>query len=210
MNIGIINAGVGSIHSLQNSLGLLGYSSTVVSDFSTLSNFSRLIFPGVGHFDQGACFVSDMILKESLLQYLGDPNKRLLGICLGMQLLFSSSEESVSGINGLSLFDFPIQRLPASEAKVPNLGWLPVQAEKSSDGFVDMVIHDRDFYFVHSYALYLKSLPNPDSVFDEYATSRHGKTRFVAMFRSSNVYGCQFHPEKSSRFGLAVLKQFLV
>ena len=76
-------------------------------------------------------------MKQSLLQFLDDPDKRLLGICLGMQLLFSSSEESVSGMTGLSLFDFPIQRLPASEAKVPNLGWLPIHVEKESNHFVD-------------------------------------------------------------------------
>ena len=81
MNIGIINAGVGSIHSLENSLRLLGYSSTVVSDFSAISDFSRLIFPGVGHFDQGSSFVSDKILKQSF-SVLADPGKRLLGICL--------------------------------------------------------------------------------------------------------------------------------
>ena len=209
MNIGIINAGVGSIHSLQNSLRLLGYSATVVSDLSKLSNFSRLIFPGVGHFDQGSSFVSDILLKQSLLQFLDDPDKRLLGICLGMQLLFSSSEESVSGMTGLSLFDFPIQRLPASEAKVPNLGWLPIHVEKESKHFVDQGIHGRDFYFVHSYALLSATLPNPNSFFHEYAIANHGRTQFVAMFRSSNVYGCQFHPEKSSLDGLSILKKFL-
>ena len=136
-------------------------------------------------------------MKQSFLQYLADPGKRLLGICLGMQLLFSSSEESVDGMFGLSLFDFPIKRLPSSEAKVPNLGWLPVCSEKSTDHFVNQNTHNSDYYFVHSYALCLNTLPNPRIIFDEYATSTHGNTPFVAMFRSSNVYGCQFHPEKA-------------
>lgn len=209
MNIGIINAGVGSIHSLKNSLTLLDRSATIVSDYRSLSEFTHLIFPGVGHFDQGAAFVSDNILKLSLQEFLADPSKRLLGICLGMQLFFSSSEESINGINALSLFDPPIQRLPESEAKVPNLGWLPIASVKSTDNFLKAEIQNGDFYFVHSYALLLNSLSNPNDMFDEYSIAMHGNIPFVATFRSSNIYGCQFHPEKSSLSGLLLLKQFL-
>ena len=209
MSIGILNAGVGSIHSLENSLRLLSCSSTIVTSPDSLSEISHLILPGVGHFDQGSAFFLDSKWKDSLVQYLNNPQNRLLGICLGMQLLFSSSQESINASNGLSFFDLPIQKLSPLEAKVPNLGWLPVFQKKSTDQFVGHDLHSRDFYFVHSYALVLESILDPNAIFDEYAISWHGRTPFVSMFRSSNIYGCQFHPEKSSRDGLTLLRKFL-
>lgn len=209
MKIGILNAGVGSIHSLENSLRLLGYSSDVLSNHQSLSEYSHLILPGVGHFDQGASFIAGDNWKQPILKFLNDPKKRLLGICLGMQLLFSSSEESSDHLNGLSFFKLSIQRLPDSDAKVPNLGWLPVYQKQSDADFISKSVHSHDFYFVHSYALIMKPYMDLSDIFDEYAISWHGQTPFVSMFRASNIYGCQFHPEKSSSDGLKLLKSFL-
>lgn len=210
MIVGILNSGIGSVHSLCNSLRLVGVSSEVVSSHDQLASYSRIIFPGVGHFDQGASFISQFNWVESIKGYLDEPSNRLLGICLGMQLLFSTSEESVNRLDGLSIFGTQIKRLPLSEAKVPNLGWLPVISRKTTNYFITKAIDRKDFYFAHSYGLMLPDNDRMLADFDEYSISLHGLVPFVSMFRRANVYGCQFHPEKSSNAGLDVLKSFLV
>lgn len=208
MKVAILNSGIGSIHSLCNSLQLLGISSEVVTTPQQLSSYSRVILPGVGHFDEGSSFISQFNWAESIRNFLAEPSNRLLGICLGMQLLFSSSEESDKCFGGLSLVNAKIELLPLGEAKVPNLGWLQLTSRKSTGHFITKSVDRQDFYFVHSYALMLHASDCVIADFDEYAISLHGSVPFVSMFRSANVYGCQFHPEKSSKAGLSVLKNF--
>ena len=105
-------------------------------------------------------------------------------------------------MTGLSLFDFPIQRLPASEAKVPNLGWLPIHVEKESNHFVDHVLHGRDFYFVHSYALQSKEIK-------QIFANTNFSQKIPAIIGKENYIGVQFHPEKSGNSGQKFIYNWL-
>ena len=199
--IAIIDYGVGNLFSLNCSLAAIGAEVTVTSDPAVLRKADHILLPGVGAFGDAAQKLRSNGLDQVLVQ-LAKQGKPLLGICLGMQLLFEKSYE-YGEHTGLGLIPGQVVpmagKIPA-ELKIPHIGWNALH--KQQDHPLLKYIREGDcVYFVHSYYA-----ANCDEAV--IATAEYGKN-LTAAVAYRNVYGCQFHPEKSGPVGLAILKAFL-
>ena len=198
--IAIIDYDAGNIKSVMKALEFLGHEYILTRDKDTLLNASKVILPGVGSFKDAMDKLNEYDLVDTIRDIVkkGTP---FLGICLGLQLIFDSSEEA-PGVQGLSLLPGKIVRFPKrDELKVPQIGWNSLTFPKKSRLF-EGIEEDSFVYFVHSY--YLKA-ENPDDVA---AKSDYGII-FDAAVEHDNIFACQFHPEKSSDIGLRILKNFV-
>jgi imidazole glycerol-phosphate synthase subunit HisH len=207
---GIIDYGVGNVGSVRNMLMRSGCNSIVIDSPDAFADVQRIILPGIGHFARGM----ELLQKggwvdpiRCVAQAGGTP---LLGICLGMQLLTQGSEEG--GSEGLGLLDGRVEYFNPDKMDqalpIPHMGWAHVSPDTSSPLFKDMDNSAR-FYFVHSLHVVL---PNPQSAGASYnakaiSTTQYGYP-FVSGFQNGNVFGVQFHPEKSHAFGSKLLKNF--
>lgn len=206
----VLDYGLGNIFSVSRALEHLGYEVRLTDRPSEVLDAFRLILPGVGAFANGMLGLQQRNLIEPLREYAAS-GRPLLGICLGMQMLVTASHE-FGEHQGLGIIPgqvVPIAGKGASGAplKVPHIGWSSLErpaACTSWDGTIlaDLPEHS-DTYFVHSYSVV------PDR--DEYrlADTLYGDFRISAAIRKGNVYGCQFHPEKSGAFGLRIIENFL-
>lgn len=198
----VIDYGAANLGSMRNMLKRIGVEATVTSDSSAIASAEKIILPGVGSFDQGIEALGKSELIGPLKNRVLEASVPILGVCLGAQLLgLGSAEGSAPGLGFISL---RCQRLPVdSEAgiRVPHMGWNYIQPKKSSR-VLNGLDNDARFYFVHSYYMVCES---PDDVL---ATTTHGIS-FASMICRDNVYGAQFHPEKSHKFGLTLLKNFV-
>ena len=198
----IVNCGIGNIASVLNMVAKVGGSPSVSDSANDLINAKRIIIPGVGSFDHGI-----MNLKNfgyfSAIQDAASKGIPILGICLGMQMLCKSSEEGVC--LGLGLIDADCKKLSfdksSSALRVPHVGWNDINVVKDNE-LIPSNSTELRYYFTHSYHV----LCHNDS--DVIATFDYG-TPYVAAFGQGNVFGVQFHPEKSHRFGMALIKNFL-
>lgn len=201
MNIALLDYGAGNLSSVANALKQLELPVRIVDVPEGLEGASHVVLPGVGSFGDCMQQLSARGLVEPLRKWLRD-GKPYLGICLGYQILFDSSEES-PGISGLCHVAGKVIRFPEDVGeKVPHMGWNAADPEQPREG-VWKGLGDRPyFYFVHSY------FPKPvdDSVIA--ATTRHGSEEFAAAIQLPNVLACQFHPEKSQSAGLSLLRNF--
>ena len=197
--IAVIDYGVGNLFSLSSSLAYLGLENKVTRSARELDEASHIILPGVGAFgDAMEKLASTGLVPE--LERQAEHGKPLLGICLGMQLLFEKSEES-PGVEGLGILKGEILRIPAAEGlKIPHMGWNNIRFPNKGRLFAG-VPEDAYVYFVHSY--YLKAQDEKIVT----ATTEYG-THIHASVESGNLFACQFHPEKSSHVGLQILKNF--
>lgn len=199
----IIDYGMGNIGSISNMLRKIGHSSVISSDVEVIVNATRLILPGVGAFDSGIMKLEELGLLEILNQKVIVEKTPILGICLGAQLMTQSSEEGLK--NGLSWFNAETKKFDmaqfADKYPLPNMGWRQVQIVKK-DSLFDNIDDDSWFYFVHTY--YLSS--NVDS--EIAMKSTYGFDFAVALIKE-NILGVQFHPEKSHRFGMELLRNFI-
>ena len=198
--IAIVDYGVGNLFSLKSSLDAIGKKAVVTSDKRELAAAERILLPGVGAFGDAAAKLCatglDTVIKEQAAK-----GKPILGICLGMQLLFEKSYE-YGEYDGLSLIPGavrPIADVTLSGLKIPHIGWNPLHIVKDSPLFGNVREGDC-VYFVHSYY----AADCDESVL---ATADYGAPLTAAVSRGS-VYGCQFHPEKSGGVGLKILKAF--
>lgn len=194
----IADSGIGNGRSVLNMARRAGFDCELTSDPAALSDCSRAILPGVGAFDAGVLRLRETGWWDALLA-CHDRGTAILGICLGMQLLSQSSAEGREP--GLGIVDARFERLKPGRVKVPHVGWNRVHPTQESELFPEMDAEYR-YYFVHSYHAVLG--PAAQSL----ATVSYGDD-FSCAYRQDNVYGVQFHPEKSHRFGLALLKGFL-
>jgi imidazole glycerol phosphate synthase glutamine amidotransferase subunit len=194
--IGLLDYGAGNLRSVQNALDQIGASYEVVRDVAGLDRSSRIILPGVGHFGQMMRALREMDVREALLQRLaaGIP---FLGICLGLHALFERSTEAPEA-TGLGLFPGNVRRFPAG-ARVPHMGWNNVTVSPSSRLF-DSSSAEPYLYFAHSYFVPLCQGATASCTYGE---------PFVAAFERENIFGVQFHPEKSGPAGLAMLQRFV-
>ncbi len=200
--ITIADTGVGNLASIKNMLHRAGAASTITAEVEAIRSAKKLILPGIGAFDAGMDRLRSLGIVELLRHKALVEKVPLLGICLGAQLLFERSEEGKSEGLGLvpgRVVRFQKERLGA-DLRIPHMGWSEVSLRKPSALFEGMSAHPR-FYFVHSYHF------APADSADELCMSEHGD-RFAAAVERGNVYGVQFHPEKSHRFGLKLLENF--
>lgn len=198
--IAIIDYGAGNIKSVEKALVKLGGEPVLTSDPDMVVKADKLILPGVGSFGTAMESLNKLALSDAIRTAVkrGTP---LLGICLGLQLLFESSEES-PGAKGLSLLPGKIVKIPSSEGlKIPHMGWNSLTVSKDSR-LLGHLADEPYVYFVHSY--YLKA--GDEKIVS--ATCDYGVTIHAAV-ESENVFATQFHPEKSSETGLSILSKFL-
>ena len=199
----IIDYGMGNLWSVASAVKFLGFIPVVTSDISIVSSAESLILPGVGSFRRAMQELKSASIDQAIFKSLENPKTKLLGICLGMQLLGVSSTED-GFTDGLGLVKNTVTKLAGSNEvsiKIPHVGFNRVQMPKESKLF-DQISIDASFYFVHSYAM---QILNDSSI---YMTTTYGH-KFVAAIESGQVFGTQFHPEKSQKNGLKVLENFL-
>ncbi len=196
----IIDYGMGNIASIQKMLKKIGYDSELTNNRETILNSQKIILPGVGAFDYGMKNLKDQDLIQVLRYKAIEEKTPLLGICLGMQLLGKSSEEGEE--EGLSLIDFNTIKFKFDnlKLKIPHMGWNYIEYNSDSKLFKDMYEETR-YYFVHSYYV-----ENNDSY--TIARANYGFD-FSAAVRKDNILGVQFHPEKSHKFGMKLLQNFV-
>lgn len=198
--ITLIDYGMGNIGSVANMIRYLGGQSRVTADPQDIAGAAKLILPGVGSFDAGMNALRKSGLDEAVKTAVTHNGAKLLGICLGMQLLLESSEEGE--VTGLGLVPGRSRRLTTEGRwRVPHMGWNRVTPVRASTLF-DAGAEEQRFYFVHSY------FAECDEEGDACAVSDYGR-RFVSALERGNVMGVQFHPEKSHQYGMALLRRFL-
>lgn len=196
----IVDYGMGNLGSIRNMLKHLGVESVISSQVSDIQAADKLILSGVGAFDTAV----ENIQERNLLPVLNDrvfKDKRpVLGICLGMQLMTQRSEEGkLAGLGWIEGETIRFKLNGSQKLKVPHMGWNLIAVQKESRLFQDMPAEPR-FYFVHSYHVVCKKE-------DSLCVTHHGYD-FVSAIEKENIYGTQFHPEKSHKFGLQLLRNF--
>jgi imidazole glycerol-phosphate synthase subunit HisH len=196
--IAILDYGMGNLRSVEKALERVGAEAEITSNPARVEAADGLILPGVGAFPRAMERVRDTGLDELLAGRI-EAGVPVLGICLGMQLLFESSVENEGG-SGLALLGGVVAPLEANGYKVPHIGWSPVRWEQESELTAGLA-EETPFYFVHSYA------PRPDTDSDVLGTAAYGG-RFACAVERAPLYGVQFHPEKSSSAGLGLLRNF--
>ena len=196
--IAILDYGMGNVGSIQNILKYIGEDSIITASPSEIIDADMLILPGVGAFDTGMKNLEEYNLVDAIHRHVHE-NKPLLGICLGMQMLGRKSEEGILPGLGLIQMDTIRFQLPA-EYKVPHMGWNRVSVVSNTPLTHDLPDNER-YYFVHTFHV------KCDWSSNVLMTCNYGKNFEAAVF-SNNVYGVQFHPEKSHEFGMRLLINF--
>jgi imidazole glycerol phosphate synthase glutamine amidotransferase subunit len=201
VKVTLLDYGAGNVPSVQRALQRLGVASERASTPEQIASASVLILPGVGHYAALIRALDENALRQPLLDkiYSGTP---FLGICLGLQALFASSDEAPE-LAGLQIFPGRVVSLPRT-AKLPHMGWNTLQARKQSP-LLEAISEKDYFYFAHSYAATLTADRQQPSVVAE---CQHGAP-FVAVLEEQNICAVQFHPEKSGEPGARLLRNFL-
>lgn len=195
--IAIFDYGMGNLHSVSKAVERLGYEAVVTSDPEQILAAEGAILPGVGAFGDAMQHLQDSNLRDVVIRY-AESGKPLLGICLGMQLLFTRSEEHGSH-EGLNLLPGEVVRF-RGDYKVPHMGWNRLSFLQSSPLFRDL--EEGHVYFVHSYHV------KPERAADLLAATDYFQP-VTAIVGRDNIYGMQFHPEKSGQIGMKLLGNFL-
>lgn len=202
-SVAIVDYGMGNVGSIKNMVAHVGGSAETTKDRESLGAAPKLILAGVGAFDEGMRRLDEPGLRPQLEELVLRKRVPLLAICVGMQLLFEGSEEGIA--SGLGWIPGRVRRFPnfskESSLKVPHMGWNTVLPAKESRLTRDLPVDTR-FYFVHSY--YCECADLRDSLL----TTSHG-IEFTSAIERENIFGVQFHPEKSHRYGMTILRNFL-
>lgn len=194
--IAILDYGAGNLRSVQNTLEEIGAEYTLVRDSNGLEAASKIILPGVGHFGQLMRSLEDLNVRDSIQSRIaaGVP---FLGICLGLQALFQRSSEA-EGVAGLGVYPGTVERFPA-DARVPHMGWNTLDFTKPSRLLKD-IQPESHVYFAHSYFA---------PVCDATAATTTYTRPYTSVIEQDNVFGVQFHPEKSGTLGLKIMRNFV-
>jgi glutamine amidotransferase len=195
--IAILDYGMGNLRSVEKALEHIGATATITSDAAEVRGADGVILPGVGAFPKAMTRVRELGLDE-LIAERREAGVPILGICLGLQLLFESTTE-LGGASGIGLLPGEVAELDADGLKVPHIGWSPVRWERESP-LTAGIESETPFYFVHSF------VPQPAAA-ELLGTAAYG-ARFACAAERDNVFGVQFHPEKSSAAGLRLLSNF--
>jgi len=195
MSLVIVDTGCANLASVQYAFERLGMTTQISDEIETIQRADRIILPGVG----SAPFAMKSINNKNLTKTLQSLEQPVMGICLGMQLLFETLEEGGQTTAGLGLVSGSIKTLETGDLPSPHMGWNTLSSVKDDPLLKDVTEGDHA-YFVHSYAAPISSVT--------LATSEYGSS-FSAIVRQGNVWGCQFHPERSSKTGAQILKNFV-
>ena len=206
--ISIIDYGLGNVLSLKRACEKFGASVTVTSDHGEIVSSAGLVLPGVGAFGKAASLLSESKLDSVIIDYVKS-GKPLIGICLGMQILFETGYE-FGRFSGLGILEGEVKPLVGSQVKrldkIPNVGWFNIKKNQSSvdeESLFPKKRQDEKFYFVHSYSC----IPADPSIITSVST--FDDKEFVASIRCKNIFGFQFHPEKSGVAGLRIIENFV-
>jgi len=198
--IGIVNYGIGNLQSVKNSLDFLNIPNAIINKPEEINNFDKIILPGVGAFGAAMEKLNSLGFAGEIKKFASE-NKPILGICLGMQLLFDEGYEH-GRHKGLGLVEGKV--LPFNEKvkdlPLPQIGWNNITKENISP-LLENVESNSSFYFVHSFYC------EPEEKYIVAANSDYG-IKFASIIHKKNIFGCQFHPEKSQSAGLQILKNF--
>lgn len=197
--IAVIDYGAGNLHSVKNALDFLGAENIITNDKDVILSADKVILPGVGAFGDAMKSLRESGLFE-VTKEVAQSGKPLLGICLGLQLMFESSEET-PGVEGLGIFKGKIVKIPDCGLKIPHMGWNNIEIPRQSKILKDL--GENPFvYFVHSYYLQAED----ESIVSAY--TEYGEKLGIAV-EHNNVFATQFHPEKSGKTGLKILDNFI-
>lgn len=213
MKIAIVDYGLGNLFSIQRAISYLGMDSMITDNPDEILGADRIILPGVGAFADGMKGLKEKGL-DRILHKCAEEGKPILGICLGMQLLMTESEEF--GLHlGLDLIPgrvirFPEPKLQGLQYKIPHVGWSQVfpKKDRSSPKEWEKTVLAKNspgdyFYFVHSYHVV------PDNPENTMAIAEYGGMEFCSMVRDRHIFGCQFHPELSGETGIKIYREFI-
>ncbi len=203
----IIDYGAGNLLNVQRAFEHQGASVAIATDADAILQANRLVFPGVGAFPQAMRRLQEMAILEAIKE--AAVQKPFLGICLGMQMMLETSEE-FSRTEGLGLIEGQVAALPnqspdGENLRVPHIGWAPIFPQQVAweQTLLSQVPENNAFYFVHSY------YADPVNKEDQAAVFEFGGHKITAAIQRDNLFGCQFHPEKSGEQGLALIEAFL-
>jgi glutamine amidotransferase len=202
-NVTIIDYGMGNIWSVISALKYLNCEVEVSSDPSDIKSATTLLLPGVGSFRKAMDSLRELHLDEAIIDSVQGRGKKILGICLGMQLMGSKSTED-GDTTGLNLIPTPVEEFSLDDVgtnKIPHIGFDQIHSRADSQLFQG-IPENPDFYFVHSFRMM------PEDLSGKTATCKYG-AEFLAAYENDNVFATQFHPEKSQTNGLMLLKNFL-
>jgi len=201
--ITIVDYGMGNLGSIKNMFKYIGVESKIESDLDKIKNASKILLPGVGSFDTAMKKINESGLKEVLNEKALKEQVPVLGICLGMQLLTNSSEEGIlDGLGWVDAKTMSFKSVIDKKYRIPHMGWNIVSESNESkltDGFKDF--DETRFYFVHSYFVKVENEKNSILKTD------YG-LKFDSAIQKDNIFGAQFHPEKSHKFGMNIFKNF--
>jgi glutamine amidotransferase len=197
--VAIFDYGAGNLFSLKVALERNGaHKVLIIRDMKSLNNFDGLVLPGVGNFDPAIKSIEPS--KELFVKAIVDDDMPMLCICLGMEILFDRSEEGI--LEGLKVLDGDVVMLPKQKVKVPHMGWNNLEITKKESKLLEGITNNSWVYFVHSYHISSQS----KSIVA--ASSEYG-INIPAVIEKDNLFGTQFHPEKSGKAGSAMIKNFL-
>ncbi len=203
--IAVIDYGMSNMFSIKNALDMLGFECQVTSQRESVLSSAGAILPGVGAFPEAMMRIEQLGLDEVIGDFISS-GKPFMGICLGFQLLFNGSEE-MGKTNGLGLIKGKVKYFEKDSEgfRVPHVGWNSIEKNKltdrnKTDGPLRNIDSGEYFYFVHSYYV------DPASNMDIYTTTEYRGFKFCSSILKDNIFGCQFHPEKSGNEGVQVLK----
>lgn len=197
--IAIIDYGMGNLRSVQKAFSFAGCSAVLTSSKHDIKQASGIVLPGVGAFDDASLELEKRGLVGAVLDSI-TADKPFLGICLGMHLLFDSSEEGKQ--KGFSVFKGKVKRLPEI-VKIPHMGWNTLNITQPDNKFIKGIDSASWLYFVHSY--YVE--PSDNAI--KCSTTNYG-IEFVSSISRNNLFACQFHPEKSGNEGLKIIRNFAI
>lgn len=207
ITVAVIDYGIGNIKSICRALEKSGAKTVITNERSTILAANGVVLPGVGAFTHGMEKINDLGIDSILRSYV-ELGKPILGVCLGMQLLFSRSTE-FGQTKGLGLIPGQVDllsRFDVMKDKLPHIGWSEISKIESltwRDTILDGLTEQDEMYFVHSYHA------KPDSTGDILSTTTYSQVEFCSTVKHENIYGCQYHPEKSAGAGLAIMKNFV-
>lgn len=199
--IAIVNYGVGNLASIKNMLKKIGCDCEMATDAETIYKASKIILPGIGAFDHCMSEFNKSGLRDVVTKKIIEEKTPVLGICVGLQMLMEGSEEGIEpGLGWIAGKTVKFQKEKVGDLKIPHMGWTNVRLEKESPLTENLEAHPR-FYFVHSYHVV------PENKSDELLSANYGYD-FTAAVSRDNIYGAQFHPEKSHKYGMKILENF--